>query len=59
MRDLTKVIQQRRSTNNFLEGITIPKDEFDEIFRLLTLVPSCFNLQHSHYLVIDDPEKKH
>ena len=58
MSELTKVIKERRSPNNFLEGFKIPKSDFDEIFRLLSLAPSCFNLQHAHYLIIDDVEKK-
>ena len=58
MSELTKVIKERRSPNNFLEGYKIPKEDFDEIFRLLALAPSCFNLQHAHYLIIDDVEKK-
>ncbi|MBU3136757.1 nitroreductase family protein [Clostridium gasigenes] len=56
--ELVNLIQERRSANNFIEGIEIPRSEFDEIFRLVTLTPSCYNLQHVNYLVIDDAEKK-
>ena len=58
MSELTKVIEERRSANNFIEGIKIPKKDFDEIFELLKLAPSCFNIQHAHYLVITDEERK-
>ena len=58
MSELRKVIEERRSANNFIEGIKIPKKDFDEIFELLKFAPSCFNIQHAHYLVITDEEKK-
>ncbi|MEG1255004.1 nitroreductase family protein [Clostridium sp.] len=56
--ELVNLIQERRSVNNFIEGVEIPRSEFDEIFRLVTLTPSCYNLQHANYIVIDDAEKK-
>lgn len=58
MAELKKIIEERRSANNFIEGIKIPDEDFNEIFEQLKLAPSCFNIQHSHYLVVTDEEKK-
>lgn len=58
MSELQHVIKERRSANNFIKGIKIPKEDFVEIFELLKLAPSCFNIQHAQYLVITDEEKK-
>lgn len=58
MTDLKTLIEQRHSANNFIEGIKIPKEDFEAIFDLLKLAPSCFNIQHANYLVITDEEKK-
>ncbi|GLC31255.1 nitroreductase family protein [Clostridium omnivorum] len=58
MSDLKGLIEKRRSPNNFIEGIKIPKEDFQEIFELLKLAPSCFNIQHANYLVITDEDKK-
>ncbi|MDT8716786.1 nitroreductase family protein [Clostridium sp. 19966] len=58
MSELKKVIEDRRSANNFVEGIKIPKEDFINIFELLKLAPSCFNIQHARYLVVTDEEKK-
>jgi Nitroreductase len=58
MSELKKLIENRRSANNFIEGIKIPESDFNEIFEQLKLAPSCFNIQHAHYLVITDTEKK-
>jgi putative NAD(P)H nitroreductase len=58
MPEFKKIIEERRSANNFIEGVQIPDKDFTEIFELLKLAPSCFNIQHSHYLVITDEEKK-
>lgn len=58
MGDLKEIIQNRHSANNFIEGIEIPKQDFIEIFNLVKLAPSCFNIQHANYLVITDKDKK-
>lgn len=58
MAELKKIIEERRSANNFEKGFKIPEDDFADIFELLKLSPSCFNLQHAHYLVITDEERK-
>ena len=58
MSELKKLIEERRSANNFIKGVEIPDKDFTEIFEQLKLAPSCFNIQHAHYLVITDEEKK-
>ncbi len=58
MSELKTVIESRRSANNFIEGEEISKEELKEIFELVRLAPSCFNIQHTHYLVIKDKERK-
>lgn len=56
--NFSELVNARSSSNNFLENVDIPKQEFDEIFKLLALAPSCFNLQHAKYIVIRDKEMK-
>lgn len=58
MSELKKVIEERRSANNFIKGIEIKKEELIEMFELLRLAPSCFNIQHTHYLVVSNEERK-
>ncbi len=58
MSELKKIIEERRSANNFIKGVKIPDKDFTEIFELLKLAPSCFNIQHAHYLVVTDEDKK-
>jgi putative NAD(P)H nitroreductase len=58
MGELKTIINERRSANNFIKGIKIPMEDFDTIFDQLRLAPSCFNLQHTHYLVITEEDKK-
>lgn len=54
MNEFLKVIRERRSANKFIENITIPREDFDDIFRDLSLSPSAFNLQHARYYVVED-----
>ena len=56
MNTFLEVIRERRSANKFLENITIPREDFDDIFRELSLAPSAFNLQHAKYYVVEDKE---
>jgi putative NAD(P)H nitroreductase len=56
--ELEKLIKERRSARNFVENEKISKAELDEIFELVRYAPSCFNLQHTKYIVVSDPEKK-
>jgi len=54
MNEFLKVIRERRSANKFIKNITIPREDFDDIFRDLSLAPSAFNLQHAKYYVVED-----
>jgi len=54
MNEFLKVVRERRSANKFIENVVIPKEDFNEIFRELSLAPSAFNLQHARYYVVED-----
>lgn len=56
MNDFLKIVRERRSADKFIENITIPREDFNEIFRDLSLAPSAFNLQHAKYYVVEDKE---
>ena len=56
--ELEKLIKERRSAKNFIESEKISKKELDDIFELVRYVPSCYNLQHTRYIVVADAEKK-
>lgn len=56
MNDFMSIIRERRSANKFLEGIKIPREDFDSIFREISLAPSAFNLQHAKYYVVEDSQ---
>lgn len=52
------LINSRKSVNNFKENIMINENDLKEIFKLTSLSPSCFNLQHASYIVIIDEDKR-
>ncbi len=56
MNDFLKIVRERRSANKFIENIKIPREDFNDIFRELSLAPSAFNLQHAKYYVVEDKE---
>lgn len=58
MAEFQQLIKDRRSATNFLEDQSITKEELNEIFELVKLAPSAFNLQHTKYITIIDPEMK-
>ncbi|WP_042351444.1 nitroreductase family protein [Bacillus massiliigorillae] len=53
-----ELARERRSAVKFIEGVQIPDEDLNKIFELTKLSPSCFNLQHTNYLVIRDEERK-
>lgn len=53
-----ELVHARKSANNFIEGTDITEKELNEIFSEVALGPSCFNLQHTKYLVIKDKNMK-
>lgn len=56
--DFQSLVKERRSANKFIENVTIPDQDFEDIFNLVKYVPSAHNLQHTNYLVITDTEMK-
>lgn len=58
MSEFTTLLKARRSANNFIPGVEILDKELKELFQLVKFAPSAFNLQHTHYLVVKDPELK-
>lgn len=56
MNEFLKIVRERRSANKFIENITIPREDFNDIFKELSLAPSAFNLQHARYYVVEDKE---
>ena len=51
MTQFIDLVNKRRSAGNFLDNIPITKEELNEIFELVKLAPSAFNLQHTKYFV--------
>ena len=58
MTDFTQLVKERRSATNFLSDQPITAQDLNEIFELVKLGPSAFNLQHAHYVTVFDPEVK-
>ncbi|WP_435922915.1 nitroreductase family protein [Paenibacillus sp. DYY-L-2] len=58
MSDFTTLVKSRRSANKFLKDVPIPEKDLDTIFNLVKYAPSAFNLQHTRYVVVKDPELK-
>ena len=56
MNEFLKIIRERRSADKFIKDISIPREDFNDIFRDLSLAPSAFNLQHARYYVVEDKE---
>lgn len=54
MNEFLKIVRERRSANKFIEDTVIPREDFNDIFRELSLAPSAFNLQHARYYVVED-----
>ncbi|MDQ0497002.1 MULTISPECIES: nitroreductase family protein [Paenibacillus] len=58
MGELVNIIQERRSASKFIPEVTIDQKELEEIFQLVKFAPSAFNLQHAHYIVVQDADTK-
>lgn len=56
--DFLDIIQKRHSANNFLKDIPITQADLKPIFEDVKLAPSAFNLQHTNYIVVTDPQLK-
>lgn len=57
MLNFEELATARRSAMKFIQGIEIHDEDFKKIFELTKLSPSCYNLQHAHYVVIRDQER--
>ncbi|MFS1518009.1 nitroreductase family protein [Bacillus sp. SCS-151] len=53
-----QLIKERRSASNFEEDIKMTEHDFEQIFELVKYAPSAFNLQHTHYVVVQNAETK-
>lgn len=58
MSEFIKLVKERRSASNFLPDHPITNAELSEIFELVKLGPSAFNLQHVKYIAVTDEKKK-
>ncbi|WNS78079.1 nitroreductase family protein [Domibacillus sp. DTU_2020_1001157_1_SI_ALB_TIR_016] len=58
MTEFTQLVEERRSASNFLADTPITKNELNDIFSLVKLGPSAFNLQHTKYITVMEPELK-
>ncbi|MEC5423243.1 nitroreductase family protein [Virgibacillus sp. C22-A2] len=56
--EFKKLIEARRSANNFLPDVQITQEDLKPIFEDVKLTPSAFNLQHTEYVVVMDEEMK-
>ncbi|MBN6885491.1 putative NAD(P)H nitroreductase [Cytobacillus horneckiae] len=56
--DLKELIKNRRSANNFIEGIPITQNDLNPIFEDVKYAPSAFNLQHTEYIAVLDKDLK-
>ncbi|MGE7675987.1 nitroreductase family protein [Lysinibacillus sp. NPDC094403] len=56
--EFSKLIDKRRSANNFIKDIKMSEEDIRPILEDVKLAPSAFNLQHANYIVVLDKEKK-
>jgi putative NAD(P)H nitroreductase len=58
MAEFETIVKERRSASNFLPDNPISRKELNEIFEMVKLGPTAFNLQHANYIVVTNPEIK-
>lgn len=56
--EFSKLLDKRRSANNFVEGVKMTEADIRPILEDVKLAPSAFNLQHANYIVVLDEEMK-
>ena len=56
--ELKDIIEKRTSVLEFDPTFTVNKEDIDKIIELNRLAPSTYNIQHTHYFVIIDKDKK-
>ncbi|MCD8502962.1 MAG: nitroreductase family protein [Bacillaceae bacterium] len=55
---LFQTISERHTVRKYESGVTIPKEEINELLEAAAKAPSSWNLQHWRFLVIDDQARK-
>ena len=56
--EFTKLIDKRRSANNFIKEVKITEGDIRPILEDVKLTPSAFNLQHTEYIVVINEDLK-
>lgn len=56
--EFTKLIDKRRSANNFIKDVKMTEEDIRPILEDVKLTPSAFNLQHTEYIVVMDDDMK-
>ena len=55
---LAEIMRSRHSVKKYQPGVSIPKEELEEMLALTSTAPSSWNLQHWRYLLITSQEMK-
>ncbi|MDF2682781.1 MAG: nitroreductase family protein [Brevibacillus sp.] len=58
MSEFSNLVKQRRSATKFIPDTELSSSELDEILSLVKFAPSAFNLQHAHYVIVNDADIK-
>ncbi|MCY7781671.1 MULTISPECIES: nitroreductase family protein [unclassified Bacillus (in: firmicutes)] len=58
MAEFLQLVNERRSASNFLPDHPITKEDLNEMFEWVALAPSAFNLQHTKYVAVLEPDVK-
>lgn len=58
MSEFSNLVKQRRSATKFIPDTELSSSELDEILSLVKFAPSAFNLQHAHYVIVNDVDIK-
>lgn len=56
--EFSKLIDKRRSANNFIKEVKMTEDDIRPILEDVKLTPSAFNLQHTEYIVVMNEDIK-
>lgn len=56
--ELEQAIRSRRSVKKYQPGQSISDDQLRELFNDAKLTPSSFNIQHWHFIVVRDQDRK-
>ena len=56
--EFSKLIEKRRSANNFMKEVSITEADLKAIFDDVKYTPTAFNLQHAHYISVINEDVK-